>query len=148
MVRMVALQRWRGREGAVNRGDVIDVDEARAKQLEGYDMRQGRAMTMRESDAGDFTRHGPARARRLDDGEDPAEDKGGATVPERGGHTEGEANEVPAELNDARPSRPGINATDGAQQAADEKGIDLSQVPGTGKDGRVTAADVKAHLGQ
>ncbi len=145
MVKMVALQRWRGREGAVNRGDVIDVDEARAKQLEGYDVRQGRAMTMQESDAGDVSRNGPTRARRLDDGEEPAEDKGGATVPERGGHTEGEAKDVPGE---ASPSEPAVDATEGAWQVAQEKGINLSRVPGTGKDGRVTAADVKAHLGQ
>jgi len=34
------------------------------------------------------------------------------------------------------------DATDAAKEHADEKGVDLSEVEGTGKDGRITAADV------
>lgn len=37
------------------------------------------------------------------------------------------------------------DATEGAHQLAAERGIDLSQVEGSGKDGRITQADVEAH---
>lgn len=36
----------------------------------------------------------------------------------------------------------GINATPGARALATEYGIDLSIVPGTGRDGRITKGDV------
>lgn len=39
----------------------------------------------------------------------------------------------------------GINATEGAIEAADELGIDIADVEGSGKDGRVTKGDVEAH---
>jgi pyruvate/2-oxoglutarate dehydrogenase complex dihydrolipoamide acyltransferase (E2) component len=38
----------------------------------------------------------------------------------------------------------GINATDGAIEAANELGVDLATVTGTGADGRITKADVEA----
>lgn len=38
----------------------------------------------------------------------------------------------------------GIDATDGAVEAANELGIDLANVTGTGTDGRITKADVEA----
>ena len=37
-----------------------------------------------------------------------------------------------------------IDATDGAVAAADELGVDLASVVGTGADGRITKADVEA----
>ena len=36
----------------------------------------------------------------------------------------------------------GINATPGARELATEYGVDLSIVPGTGRDGRITKGDV------
>lgn len=38
----------------------------------------------------------------------------------------------------------GVDATEAAQKAADEHGVDLSEVDGSGKDGRVLKADVEA----
>lgn len=40
------------------------------------------------------------------------------------------------------------NATDGAKEYANEKGIDLSQVQGSGEDGRITKPDVEQHEAQ
>ena len=40
----------------------------------------------------------------------------------------------------------GAAATDAAAKLAAEHGLDLAEVEGTGKDGQVTAADVKKHL--
>ena len=37
-------------------------------------------------------------------------------------------------------------ATPGALEAADEYGIDLTTISGTGKDGKITKADVEATL--
>lgn len=37
----------------------------------------------------------------------------------------------------------GVNATDGAIEAAAELGVDIASVPGTGKDGRITKGDVE-----
>ena len=37
-----------------------------------------------------------------------------------------------------------VNATDGAVEAANELGVDLATVTGTGADGRITKADVEA----
>jgi pyruvate/2-oxoglutarate dehydrogenase complex dihydrolipoamide acyltransferase (E2) component len=39
-----------------------------------------------------------------------------------------------------------VDATDAARELANENSVDLSQVEGTGQDGRVTVDDVKAHL--
>ncbi len=39
-----------------------------------------------------------------------------------------------------------FDATDGAVKSADEKGVDLNMVHGTGKEGRVTKEDVQAVL--
>ena len=41
-----------------------------------------------------------------------------------------------------------VDATDAARELANENGVDLSQVKGTGADGRVTVDDVKAHLAE
>lgn len=40
------------------------------------------------------------------------------------------------------------NATEGALELAASYGLDLSDVEGTGKDGRVTKADVEAYLAE
>jgi pyruvate/2-oxoglutarate dehydrogenase complex dihydrolipoamide acyltransferase (E2) component len=37
-----------------------------------------------------------------------------------------------------------VNATEGAMSAAEELGVDLRSVQGSGKDGRITKADVEA----
>lgn len=39
-----------------------------------------------------------------------------------------------------------IDATDSAKELADEAGVDLGDVEGTGKDGRVTKGDVEAYV--
>ena len=57
-------------------------------------------------------------------------------IPEEGLAEEAEAIEEEIEPND------GINATPGARELATEYGVDLSIVPGTGRDGRITKGDV------
>ncbi len=49
---------------------------------------------------------------------------------------------VPAGAKDAAPAPSGGSASPSAAKIAAEKGIDTSSVPGTGRDGRVTKADV------
>ena len=53
----------------------------------------------------------------------------------------GEEANVPAD------STPGTDAeaTDEARELAAERGLDLSEIEGSGKDGRVTKKDVEAH---
>jgi pyruvate/2-oxoglutarate dehydrogenase complex dihydrolipoamide acyltransferase (E2) component len=41
-----------------------------------------------------------------------------------------------------------VNATDGAKEYANEHGIDLSQVQGSGDEGRISKADVEQHVAQ
>jgi pyruvate/2-oxoglutarate dehydrogenase complex dihydrolipoamide acyltransferase (E2) component len=41
------------------------------------------------------------------------------------------------------PTRPSVNATEGARALAAELGLDLSSFLGTGKDGTVTVADIR-----
>jgi len=55
-----------------------------------------------------------------------------------GSKTGEEANTPPAADSSA-------DATDGAKELAAERGIDLSEVEGTGADGRITKSDVEAH---
>ena len=43
-------------------------------------------------------------------------------------------------------SKGGADATDGAAALADEHGIDLSKVEGTGSGGRITKDDVQAYI--
>jgi pyruvate dehydrogenase E2 component (dihydrolipoamide acetyltransferase) len=65
--------------------------------------------------------------------------------PETPGHPDqGAAGSYPA----GRPARERIIATPIARRMAREKGIDLSQVPGTGPGGRVIEADLLAYLRQ
>jgi 2-oxoglutarate dehydrogenase E2 component (dihydrolipoamide succinyltransferase) len=53
-----------------------------------------------------------------------------------------EANALPAATDS---TSEGPDATDSARELAAERGIDLSTVEGTGKDGRITQADVENH---
>lgn len=56
----------------------------------------------------------------------------------------GEQGQAPSELVGTGGDE--IDATDGAKELADEEGVDLSQVQGTGKDGRITKEDVEDHI--
>lgn len=57
--------------------------------------------------------------------------------------------EVPAALVSAVPvaGHPGLRASPAARAAARRGGVDLTLVPGTGRNGRVTAEDVRSHDG-
>lgn len=57
------------------------------------------------------------------------------------GSKTGEEANIPSEAK----SSDSADATDGARELAAERGIDLSEVKGSGKDGRITQADVEAH---
>lgn len=39
-----------------------------------------------------------------------------------------------------------VDATSGAEELAEEEGVDLSALEGSGKDGRITKADVKSAI--
>ena len=52
-----------------------------------------------------------------------------------------DSDEKQAEVREA-----GIEATEAAQARAAERGVDVEQVEGTGKDGRVTKGDVESHV--
>jgi pyruvate/2-oxoglutarate dehydrogenase complex dihydrolipoamide acyltransferase (E2) component len=52
--------------------------------------------------------------------------------------------EAEVEAHEAAEAENEVNATDAAIELADELGIDISTVAGTGHDGRVTKADVEA----
>lgn len=135
MVRMVALRRWVGREGRVRPGDVIDVDENRARQLEGYVTRNGRIITPTEA-ATDMQREiqTEARAKRLNDAD--TNTKGGPTVGTRTGS------------NDREKTSGEPDATDGAEKLAAAHGATLRGITGTGKNGRIVRADVAAIYGE
>lgn len=67
---------------------------------------------------------------------------------ERFGLTEDFVRFVKGEISEEefRPDEPeeGVNATDAAAELAEEEDIDLAEVDGTGKDGRITKSDVEA----
>jgi pyruvate/2-oxoglutarate dehydrogenase complex dihydrolipoamide acyltransferase (E2) component len=50
---------------------------------------------------------------------------------------------VAAQPVPAEPIRPSVNATDGARHLAEDLGISLTSITGTGKDDTVTVADVR-----
>ena len=54
------------------------------------------------------------------------------------------ANEEAAEAAEAEAEANQIDATDAAIEAAEELGVDLASVTGSGVDGRITKADVEA----
>ena len=135
MAKMRAIRAWRGAEGRVRPGDEIEVDEGRARELEGYIKTTGRVLTPSQSGEQEFARERrvSARAVRLDSAEGNAmyEDKGGATAAERGGHA------VPSGAVDATPK---------AREIAEAEGIDLAGVRGTGKAGRIRESDVRSAI--
>jgi pyruvate/2-oxoglutarate dehydrogenase complex dihydrolipoamide acyltransferase (E2) component len=61
-------------------------------------------------------------------------------IEDRGGPTDESAAEAVA----AGEQPAGVNATDGAIKLADEEGIDLSTVEGSGENGRIVKGDVEA----
>jgi len=61
------------------------------------------------------------------------------------GSVTGEAASSPAEAEKASSESSSPDATDSARELAAERGIDLSDVEGSGKDGRITKDDVEAH---
>lgn len=130
MAKMRALRPWTGAEGRVRPGDEVEVDEARARELEGFVKTTGRVLTPSRSGDQEFIRERrvSARAVRVTDtgGSMQYEDKGGATVAERGGHA------VTA-----------VDATPKAREIAAAEGIDLTRVRGTGKAGRIRESDVR-----
>lgn len=56
----------------------------------------------------------------------------------------------PREVDDSESAESAdeVDATDGAREAASELGVDLSSVSGSGKDGRITKADVEKAAGE
>ena len=65
------------------------------------------------------------------------EEEGSVQAPVDGEHPSGDGGD--ADDDD------GIDATDGARSKADELGVDLSEVDGTGSNGRITQDDVERH---
>ena len=55
----------------------------------------------------------------------------------------GVTEDVPDRMDEAVVEEVGINATDTARQFAEELGVEIASIEGTGKDGRITVADVK-----
>lgn len=54
--------------------------------------------------------------------------------------------EETATVEEKEPEKTEVNASAHARKLADESGVDLSQVTGTGVEGAVTKADVQAYL--
>jgi pyruvate dehydrogenase E2 component (dihydrolipoamide acetyltransferase) len=137
MARMRAIRSWKGAEGRVRPGDEIEVTEDRARELEGYVRRTGRVLypTPTADQGYSRERRVAPRAVRLDNAEEGAmyEDKGGPTAAERGGHA----------VSGETQSRALPDASPAAWRIAEEVGIDLDQVRGTGKGGRIIESDVR-----
>lgn len=150
-VEMRALAAWSGREGKVRRNDRITVPEWRARELEGYTRTSSRKMnidgTTTEAGQPTMVRARAVRVRHRDE----TEDKGGPTPSDRRGHTpkqrpENDRDETKrrdSEGDHKRDSSGG--ATAGAQARAQELGVDVEDVEGSGASGRVTKPDVEEH---
>jgi len=122
------------------------VSEGRARQLEGHESDSGRVLTATNpAEYQTRTVETSARAVRVDEREAMAT-KGGGTGDERHGRPQ------PEQGQPAQAEVPEPDATPGAREAAEEMGISLSAVEGTGANGRVTKADVwaysEAHTGR
>lgn len=154
LVWMKARASWTGREGKIKRGQHLQVPEWRARELEGYQRTQGRTMNV----DGTTTEPGkativPARAVRLYPKEaPPPSTKGGPTPRDRKGQTDKRAPEGGDDAQTKRDQRDhqrerqrGSGATASAQTRAEELGLDVEAVPGSGANGRVTKPDVDAH---
>lgn len=138
-VEMIALQNWSGREGKIRRGQKITVTEARARELEGY----GRTRSPRMSIDGTRVEAGqpivaPARARRV---MDSATTKGGPTADDRKGRPEKEVPE--GKEPETTETKPAPDATASARKSAQELGVDLAEIMGSGAGGRITKPDVE-----
>lgn len=150
-VEMIALQGWTGLEGKVRRNDRITVTERRARELEGYTRTRSPRMSIsgERRPAGEPIRV-PARAKRVHPRD--GQTKGGPTPD----HAKGRAQKAPQRQEDERVERKreqrdhepdsGGGATASAQARAEELGISLSAVQGSGANGRITKPDVeRAH---
>lgn len=74
---------------------------------------------------------------------DHADDISYARIASPGPATDEQRTAVEADADEAAPDET-IDATIGALAAADELGVDLATVTGTGAEGRITKADVEA----
>lgn len=132
MVQMRAIREWRGQEGRVKRGDIVEVSEDRARQLEGYEYSGGRVITPTTAEETQSRMvETNARAVRVENAKGGGATKGGPSAADEYGH------EIPA-------PKPSYAAT----ALANHYGVDLGSVRGTGAQGRVTKADVAAYLGR
>ena len=59
-----------------------------------------------------------------------------------------QAGQAAGQAQDAAEQAQDLNITDAAKQKADEMGVDLSQVEGTGAEGRITVKDVTSAASQ
>lgn len=136
MVKMRALANWKGQEGRVMPGDILEVSEPRAKQLEGFETTSGRVLRPQSQDQQPDAREilRPPRAERVEAAKNTT--KGGPTAGQRDGQ------------HDKPEPAPEPNATNGARDLAAKHGATLAGISGTGKNGRIVRADVVAIYGE
>ena len=64
------------------------------------------------------------------------------------GQLQNDRDQLESLMEQSPPQAQDLNITDAAKQKADELGIDLSQVEGTGAEGRITVKDVTSAANQ